>query len=440
MAARAGPFRRPPMVDIPAQARDSMWQRATRRLIEARRWREVSSFADLCELSAEFCEGKLARTPGHMGPRAGETVRIGDELAHANRQGFLTSGSQPGEDDDGHQQRAAVEGFASPETVEKLRGLVAGTRLQMQVSTYGQRRTDYSGAYEATRQVYPDGSCHVFTEFGAVPGRNEIGCDFDRPDLVDGMAYVSIHDPDWGDHSLLWDRLAQPDWDRPDPPQPDTPSLTDHDRAVQRYADAERAARAQCWPGTDVDEITWYRERAERKRERFVQDQPTNEEPMTPYRPIFYPDVDAAVADFGQGADEHTRKALAAARQGRYAEADAHHDEAERLRDAQWVIRRAGRPTASTTAGGPGMTNIESARAFIMKAHQDAQTGLAQLANAHESLEDAQAGLRHGTEGSNQAEADQANGLLASAMDKIEEARAQVAAALQEFEGVAQRL
>jgi hypothetical protein len=95
--------------------------------------------------------------------------------------------------------------------------------------------------------------------------------------------------------------------------------------------------------------------------------------------------------------------------------------------------------TGSTT-GGTGMAGIEEAREGIMTMHRSAEQGLAELEQAHSSLEDAQNGLRQGTEGSNQAEADQAHAQLADAMSKIDEARQQVAQALQEFEGVATRL
>ena len=208
---------------------------------EQSRWAQAEGWADLCELSAQFCEGKLPETPDHDGPRMPETVRIAEPLAHANRQGFLTSGSQPGEDmiHDGlrFQQRAVVEGWALGRTLDQLEGLIGGTRLRMQATDKRPRRyNDYSQSFDATRAIYPDGSVHVGTEFGGVPSRRE-SVDLGRSDMTADTYWVTISDPEWGDHSLLWDRLSAPDWDNP-------PPLTDAERA----------------PATTVDEpLRWER-------------------------------------------------------------------------------------------------------------------------------------------------------------------------------------
>jgi hypothetical protein len=218
-----------PVVEVDGRlrtaAKEAALQAETRRLAE-RQFYEARTWDELCETGARFCEGKVRATPSHYGPRAEETVRIAPELANANRQGFLTTGSQPGEDTedfDGEarfQQRAGAEGWAHPFTVERLRGLVAGTRLKMQVHEGGlPRRDDHSRSFDATRHTWASGDEQVHTGFGCVPSRKTIGIDYGQPDLVEGAAYVTIHDPEWGDHRLLWDRLGQPDWDNPTPPK-----------------------------------------------------------------------------------------------------------------------------------------------------------------------------------------------------------------------------
>ena len=105
---------------------------------------------------------------------------------------------------------------ASP---QKLRGLAAGTRLQVQATTERPRRSDYSHVVNVSRQHTLDGDVWEHTHFGFIPGRREHFIDFGRPDLVEGAAYVTVYDPRWGDHRLLWDRLAQPAWDNPAPPE-----------------------------------------------------------------------------------------------------------------------------------------------------------------------------------------------------------------------------
>lgn len=105
-----------------------------------------------------------------------------------------------------------------PETAAQLEALVRGTRLRIQASQRRSWRGDYSRAFLVSRYVRADGSVLEETHFGFVPGRRTAFTDFGRGDLTDGALYVTIHDPEWGDHSLLWDRLAQPDWNNPTPP------------------------------------------------------------------------------------------------------------------------------------------------------------------------------------------------------------------------------
>jgi hypothetical protein len=224
------PFRRPPAIDIPWGERERWWDRMTRKLTESSRWHQAESLADLGELVAQFCEGKLLATPGHDGPRDPETREIAGPLAHANRQGFVTSNSQPGcarrgeGYEDGYEQRAEVTGWATPATAEKLQRLFAGTRIQVRAVTDRPRRASYDNAVNVSRSVMPEGTWeHTVTGF--VPGRSTRFIDLGRPDLIEGAAWVTVYDPEWGNHSLLWDRLSQPDWDHPEPPEPE-PTMT----------------------------------------------------------------------------------------------------------------------------------------------------------------------------------------------------------------------
>lgn len=271
------PFRRPPMVDIPAEQVESLWQRWTQRLAESSLWRGAKTFADLCELSAQFCEGKLSRTPDHGGPRCEETERIAEPLAHANRKGFLTIGSQPGEDAplyyEGElrgfgQQRAAVEGWAHPDTAERLQRLFAGTRIQVRVSQRRKWRADYSQVTNVSRYVPSEGDVREETHFGFVPAETTHFIDLGRQDLTSGAAYVTLIDPEWGDHDLLWRRLSAPDWDNPPPPDEDQPMPTNIP------AGREHLWRRQAEADAEVKRLTALYDKATRRADQLNQRYP----------------------------------------------------------------------------------------------------------------------------------------------------------------------
>lgn len=186
----------------PQLAREE-WQAWQARRPEHALWENARQWSDLCELTAQFIEGKRPFTPNHHGPREDETVQIAAPLAHANRRGFLTTTSQPAISRYG--QRASVCGWAGPETVEQLGTLTRDTRLKF--------FSDASGRGWARRPAGMD------SEFAYVPGSRSLA-DFDRPDLIKGALWVTVYDPEFGDDTLLWDRLAQSDWEKPMPPTP----------------------------------------------------------------------------------------------------------------------------------------------------------------------------------------------------------------------------
>jgi hypothetical protein len=81
-------------------------------------WRSARTLADLGELTARWIEGRLASQPGYCGPCDIEDPALVPVLARLNRAGFVTAGSQPGNDGPGYggahrEQRAAVDGFGS---------------------------------------------------------------------------------------------------------------------------------------------------------------------------------------------------------------------------------------------------------------------------------------------------------------------------------------
>jgi hypothetical protein len=192
-----------------------------RRRADLAKWANAGSLSDLRNLMACWCEGELSIWPDYFGPRADETVAIGGPLAVANRAGFLTVQSQPGGRWDPEEappfypgvwaQRAAVEGLADLEMLEQLTAAVAGTRLQMQVHPACAPccgGPDYSTAVTVT--TVDD---HAYTQFGATLSHRDLDFMWDgiRPDLaklIHPLGQVLVYDPQWGDHDLLWKRLA----------------------------------------------------------------------------------------------------------------------------------------------------------------------------------------------------------------------------------------
>lgn len=185
-----------------------------------RMWDEVEDWDGLCSLQALWCEGDLVWCPTYDGPRDPETEGIAEALALVNRSGFLTMTSQPGsgpEDvEDTHprypavwSQRAAVEGFARDDVLERLRAAVAGTRLELQAN----RRASGWGVRAATGVEVTLVNDRPHIHFGSRLSKWHLETYvFDNvPDGVlreVGDAWqVLIYDPHWGDHRLLWDRL-----------------------------------------------------------------------------------------------------------------------------------------------------------------------------------------------------------------------------------------
>jgi hypothetical protein len=185
---------------------------------ESNRWASARTFADLGELTAQFCLGELAICPGHYGPRAAETESIADSLAAANRNGFLTDDSQPGELGTiapFHKQKAFALGFADPGLVERLGERVEGTDLVMYAAPMRRwRRT------QVCDEIITRDEQYIYSGVGSLPSLRDIrsGISFGgmcHPDAVDAVAQcwaVLIHDTRWGDHDDLWEILRTLRW------------------------------------------------------------------------------------------------------------------------------------------------------------------------------------------------------------------------------------
>jgi len=178
------------------------------------RWESARTLADLGGLTAQWLEGKIAYVPGYGGAAPDEeTEPFVPVLAAANRAGYVTIVSQPGEEPtvgyDGElwTQRAAVEGYAATGTLEALRSCAAGTRLILTASPVD--RPD--SAWETQIVVTRDGG-RENTWFGSLGPRDEVedpetGYGMCHPDAVGALLaawQVTIIDPEWGRNDVLW--------------------------------------------------------------------------------------------------------------------------------------------------------------------------------------------------------------------------------------------
>jgi len=182
-------------------------------------WASARTLADLCELTARWLEGTVTGQPGYCGPSDIEDPKLVPLLAALNRAGFMTTTSQVGLIQHGSggthaEQRAAVEGFASPEVAAWLIAAAQDAGLSVVAYDPASRprwRYRYDRAVTVT-QV----NGRRFTAFGVqLPRRHirdaHIGygvCGRDAVKALCSAWQVTIIDPEWGQETFLWDVLA----------------------------------------------------------------------------------------------------------------------------------------------------------------------------------------------------------------------------------------
>jgi hypothetical protein len=183
-------------------------------------WRYAATFGDLCDLTARWIEGDIPEQPGYHGPSDIEDPAMVPVLATLNRAGFMTTGSQAGGEGAGEggawwQQRAAVEGFATPEMTTALilaaddAGLTIIVRDRTSLPRWRYR-------YDRSVTVTEVNGRH-FTAFGVHVPRRHIRDDWlgygrCHPGAVKALCdswQVTLIDPEWGRADLLWETLEQ---------------------------------------------------------------------------------------------------------------------------------------------------------------------------------------------------------------------------------------
>jgi hypothetical protein len=82
-----------------------------------RLWGEAKTLEELGEVTAKWIEGSVSYHPCYGGDIDDETTPLGEKLSYFNRNGLMTTFSQPAEplDEEGFSQRACLEGYAREE-------------------------------------------------------------------------------------------------------------------------------------------------------------------------------------------------------------------------------------------------------------------------------------------------------------------------------------
>jgi hypothetical protein len=161
---------------------------------DRRAWASAATWDDLGQLVVAWLHGELEQTPGHLGPPCAETIPLIPALEAANRGGFVTDNSQQAAGCPGSGWEAWVEGFASDDTLARLRATVEGTRLTV----------------AACRGSHHEGHPGLILRF--CPWRDSVAFWSARcPALAGQLAdawYVTIADPEPARNDLLWPALA----------------------------------------------------------------------------------------------------------------------------------------------------------------------------------------------------------------------------------------
>jgi hypothetical protein len=171
-------------------------------------WKSAKGFKDLCELSAQWCEGKFEDTLTYLGKPAVESEAILPTLANCNRAGFFTTFSQPGDGNpiDGNAQRATIHGYADEDLARRLYALGLETGLLVLAFP--------PGFDNDTNIPITVNGFQIFTWHGMTDGQPEKE---DYRNQLTKEAYhslltswqVIIIDTEWGRDDLLWNSLLE---------------------------------------------------------------------------------------------------------------------------------------------------------------------------------------------------------------------------------------
>ncbi|WP_331717673.1 hypothetical protein OG264_39600 (plasmid) [Streptomyces xanthophaeus] len=186
-------------------------------LADRRRWKSARTIADLGELTAQWLEGTLASQPAYA-PNCGpeeESTELLDSLAALNRHGYMTTCSQPGIAEIGHDgrwwtQHAAVEGYLTNRSLYH-RLLRAADELALIVVIDDPLADRCDEPFVVT---HVDGD--PYTAFGGRLGTRDLNAQYavlhpEARAALTGAVHLAIVAPHYGSaaHRALWRALDQ---------------------------------------------------------------------------------------------------------------------------------------------------------------------------------------------------------------------------------------
>lgn len=180
-------------------------------------WIEAETLEDIGEATARWIEGSISYHPCYHTHIDAETKPLQKQLAYVNRNGLVTTFSQPAEplDEDGSSQRACVEGYAREEIAKRIATL--GLYTELLVLIYP---PDWKGGYQIP--ITLDGF-QPFTWCGGCWGYEELEC-FEEEcseaamEALKSAWNVVVIDLKWGRENYLWDYVSEALTKPPDKP------------------------------------------------------------------------------------------------------------------------------------------------------------------------------------------------------------------------------
>lgn len=184
------------------QERDDEHEEAARQ-----RWAEARTLGDLGELTAQWLEGRLSLHPLYGDSPDPETADLVASLGSFNRNGYVTTFSQPGELVEDGAQRAAVEGMCTEEIASRIQTVSLNSELiVIAVPTVLDEWVEIPISLDGNK-VNTIGTLGVGGLDALYPWPQ-----FLAPSLIRVLVetwQVLVIDPRWGRNDLLWDRVAE---------------------------------------------------------------------------------------------------------------------------------------------------------------------------------------------------------------------------------------
>ncbi|MGO8904749.1 MAG: DUF6919 domain-containing protein [Solirubrobacteraceae bacterium] len=169
--------------------------------VDGARWEQPLDLAELGELTALWLEGAIWGPWYGDGPPDEETSALVPALAAMNRNGYVTDFSQPGEQDRGWSQRAAVTGYCAHPQADCLAGMSLESDLIVITEFPGSEVTYELPITQEDRRTHTRlAGRGVFDE----PDHLWPGCHPGTWLLLANSHFVTVCDPRWGRDDLLW--------------------------------------------------------------------------------------------------------------------------------------------------------------------------------------------------------------------------------------------